>query len=154
MKVIDLDELKFQDGPRLMANKKCVLPKGSTRLTKQGYEEVYVPAPRQKKTQGEKLIPIAAMPEWARSAFPSYMTHLNRIQSALYTAAFTTPDNLLVCAPTGAGKTNIAMLACLQLLNEMKTTSANEKINFNLSKFKIVYIAPMKALVSEVVGNF
>jgi pre-mRNA-splicing helicase BRR2 len=43
---LDLDSLKFAQGPRLMANKKCVLPKGSTRLTKPGYEEVYVPAVR------------------------------------------------------------------------------------------------------------
>jgi pre-mRNA-splicing helicase BRR2 len=41
------------------------------------------------------------------------MTHLNRIQSKLHHAALETPENLLVCAPTGAGKTNIAMLACL-----------------------------------------
>jgi pre-mRNA-splicing helicase BRR2 len=89
------------------------------------------------------------MPQWARAAFPSYMTHLNRIQSTLYKQAFTTPDNLLVCAPTGAGKTNIAMLACLQTLDEMRTERG-----FNLKKFKIIYIAPMKALVSEVVGSF
>jgi hypothetical protein len=34
-----------------MANKKCTLPKGSTRITKAGYEEVYVPAPRSKQIQ-------------------------------------------------------------------------------------------------------
>lgn len=104
-----------------MANKKCTLPKGSSRLTKQGYEEVYVPAIRQKKAESEKPVPINSMPEWARAAFPSYMTHLNRIQSKIYNSAFNTPENLLVCAPTGAGKTNIAMLACLQLLGEMRS---------------------------------
>ena len=46
MKLVDLELLKFQQGSRLMANKKCTLPKGSTRLTKPGYEEVYVPAIR------------------------------------------------------------------------------------------------------------
>lgn len=45
-KVLDLENLKFNQGARLMANKKCVLPKGSTRLTKPGYEEVYIPAVR------------------------------------------------------------------------------------------------------------
>lgn len=62
-----------------MANKKCVLPKGSTRLTKPGYEEVYVPAVRSRKLQNEKLVAISSLPEWARAAFPTYMTHLNRI---------------------------------------------------------------------------
>ena len=39
---------------------------------------------------------------------------LNRIQSRIYPAAFGSNENLLVCAPTGAGKTNIAMLAVLR----------------------------------------
>ena len=56
LKVLDLESLKFAQGPRLMANKKCVLPKGSTRLTKPGYEEVYVPAVRHKQLPNEKLI--------------------------------------------------------------------------------------------------
>ena len=47
-----------------MANKKCTLPKGSTKLTKPGYEEVYVPATRQKKNENDKLIKISSMPEW------------------------------------------------------------------------------------------
>jgi len=38
---------------------------------------------------------------------------LNRIQSKIYQAAFYSNVNLLVCAPTGAGKTNIAMTAVL-----------------------------------------
>lgn len=38
---------------------------------------------------------------------------LNRIQSKIYDRAFNSNENVLVCAPTGAGKTNIAMLAVL-----------------------------------------
>jgi replicative superfamily II helicase len=36
----------------------------------------------------------------------------------------------------------------------MKIQNQDGKTSFNLKKFKIIYIAPMKALVSEVVGNF
>ncbi|THU93128.1 hypothetical protein K435DRAFT_861824 [Dendrothele bispora CBS 962.96] len=35
---------------------------------------------------------------------------LNRVQSKLYPITFGTNEPLLLCAPTGAGKTNIAML--------------------------------------------
>ena len=57
---------------------------------------------------------------------------------------------MLVCAPTGAGKTNIALLGILQVIgNYMKADG-----NVDTSKFKIVYIAPMKALVAEIVNNF
>ena len=35
---------------------------------------------------------------------------LNRIQSIVYDAAYNSNENLLVSAPTGAGKTNIALM--------------------------------------------
>ena len=74
---------------------------------------MYIPAtPTAAPKEGERLVPVEEMEEWAQTAFEG-MTHLNRIQSRIYDAAFNTNDNLLVCAPTGAGKTNIAMLAVL-----------------------------------------
>lgn len=68
----------------------------------------------------------------------------------MYKAAFESPENLLICAPTGAGKTNIAMLTILHTMGCYK----RKNDTFDTEKFKIIYIAPMKALVSEVVGNF
>jgi len=47
---------------------------------------------------------------------------------------------MLVCAPTGAGKTNIALLSMLQVIgNYFKDDGSIDK-----SKFKMIYIAPMK----------
>jgi len=79
-KTLDFDHLQFQQGARLMANKKCLLPKGSQRVTKPGYEEIYVPAVRHKFKEGEnRLIPITELPDWARGAFPAPITNLNYI---------------------------------------------------------------------------
>ena len=39
---------------------------------------------------------------------------LNRIQSIVFDVAYYTSENLLISAPTGAGKTNIAMLTVLR----------------------------------------
>lgn len=135
-----------------MSNKKCHLPKGSTKLQKKGYDEIFVPAVRQPaKSEFEKsLIPLSDLPAWAQKAFPESMPKLNQIQSRLYPAAFKSADNLLVCAPTGAGKTNIAMLSILQVLSQKRKQNGS----FDIKSFKIVYIAPMKALVSEIVGSF
>jgi len=55
---------------------------------------------------------ISELPEWARKAFAG-MRSLNRIQSRVCNAALFSAENLLLCAPTGAGKTNVAMLAIL-----------------------------------------
>lgn len=50
---------------------------------------------------GERLVPISDLPDWAQLAFPGYKS-LNRIQSRIFSTAFTSNQNMLVCAPTGA----------------------------------------------------
>ena len=82
-------------------------------------------------------------------AFPGVKS-LNRIQSRLYNYAFGNSNNLLLCAPTGAGKTNVAMLCILKELG-VHLKSDGE---LDLDAFKIIYVAPMKSLVQEMVGNF
>ena len=130
-----------------MSNEKCDLPKGSTNKSFKGYEEVWIPASTQQKT-GIELKKISDLPEWAQPVFFSIKT-LNVIQSKVYDQAFKTPNNMLICAPTGAGKTIVALLAILQVVGMNRS---NDRIN--LSKFKVVYIAPMKALVNEIVQSF
>ncbi|VAI84780.1 unnamed protein product [Triticum turgidum subsp. durum] len=146
--LLDLDNLSFHQGSLLMSNKKCELPPGSFRTPQRGYEEVHVPAlPPMPYESSEKIVKISDMPEWARPAFAG-MTQLNRVQSKVYDTALYKPDNILLCAPTGAGKTNVAVLTILQQIGlHMKDGE------FDNTKYKIVYVAPMKALVAEVVGN-
>lgn len=147
--LLDLDTLAFQQGGLFMANRKCDLPEGSQRFTNKGYEEIHVPAMKAKPLDpNEKLIKISEMPEWAQPAFKG-MTQLNRVQSRVYQSALFKADNILLCAPTGAGKTNVAVLTILQQL----ALNRNDDGSFNHSNYKIVYVAPMKALVAEVVGN-
>jgi pre-mRNA-splicing helicase BRR2 len=96
-----------------MSNKKVELPKGSSKVIKPGYEEITVPPRVVAAGSDEKRVAIKEMPSWAQAAFPAPITQLNRIQSKIYKSAFETDENLLVCAPTGAGKTNIAMLTLM-----------------------------------------
>ena len=63
--------------------------------------------------EGERLIKISELPEWMQPAFEG-MKELNRIQSRVSQTAMYTSENILMCAPTGAGKTNVAMLTILQ----------------------------------------
>lgn len=74
---------------------------------------------------------------------------LNRIQSIVFDAAYHTNENLLICAPTGAGKTNIAMLT---VVHQLKLHIEDGVLQRNA--FKIIYIAPMKALAAEMTANF
>lgn len=147
--LLDLDSLAFEQGGFFMAKKKCDLPDGSYRHLSKGYEEIHVPALKAKPVDSnEKFIKISAMPDWAQPAFKG-MTQLNRVQSKVYETALFNPDNILLCAPTGAGKTNVAVLTILQQI----ALHRNSDGSFNHNEYKIVYVAPMKALVAEVVGN-
>ena len=147
---VDLESLEFAKGSHTMTNKRCELPDQSWRAQKKGYEEVHVPAIRALPyIEGKSLVDISSLPSWAQPVFKG-MEKLNRVQSRLHRPALYSPENLLLCAPTGAGKTNVAMLTILHELGKAK----QEDGSFDLDSFKIVYVAPMKALVQETVSNF
>ena len=56
---------------------------------------------------------------------------------------------MLVCAPTGAGKTNVALLS---ILREFDKTF--DRVSNKAGDFQIVYISPLKALATEIVEKF
>ena len=150
-RLINLENLVFDQGNHLMTNQNVKLPQGSTKRAFKGYEEIHVPAPKVRKDANEpKNIPVSEMPAWAREPFKS-AKELNRIQTRCFPTAFNDDGNMLICAPTGSGKTNVAMLAILREIGKNRNPETGQ---ISLDDFKIVYIAPLKALVQEQVGNF
>jgi activating signal cointegrator complex subunit 3 len=146
------------------------------------------PAKAQPPPQPGELVPVASLPLWARLAFQG-VASLNRVQSRIFPTAFRSNENMLVCAPTGAGKTNIAMIAVLREVGQhivspggfgggggdegggggaygaasgarappppaSSSSSSQSPPIIDKSAFKIVYVAPMKALAAEVTQNF
>uniref|UniRef100_A0A8C9G6L8 Activating signal cointegrator 1 complex subunit 3 n=1 Tax=Pavo cristatus TaxID=9049 RepID=A0A8C9G6L8_PAVCR len=148
--VLDLEDLVFAQGSHFMANKRCQLPDGSFRRQRKGYEEVHVPALKPKPFGSEEqLVSVEKLPKYAQAGFEGFKT-LNRIQSKLYRAALESDENLLLCAPTGAGKTNVALMCMLREIGK----HINMDGTINVDEFKIIYIAPMRSLVQEMVGSF
>uniref|UniRef100_A0A8C5MHM6 U5 small nuclear ribonucleoprotein 200 kDa helicase n=1 Tax=Leptobrachium leishanense TaxID=445787 RepID=A0A8C5MHM6_9ANUR len=148
--VLDLEDLVFAQGSHFMANKRCQLPDGSFRRQRKGYEEVHVPALKPKAfATDEQLVAVEKLPKYAQTGFEGFKT-LNRIQSKLQKAALESDENLLLCAPTGAGKTNVALMCMLREIGK----HINVDGTINVDNFKIIYIAPMRSLVQEMVGNF
>ena len=148
-RLINLENLVFHQGNHLMTNPNVKLPQGSTKRTFKGYEEIHVPPPKAKRDAGEKNIPTTELPDWARVGFGS-SKELNRVQTKCFPSAFHDDGNLLVCAPTGSGKTNVAMLTILREIGKNRNPETGEIM---LDDFKIIYISPLKALVQEQVGN-
>ena len=79
----------------------------------------------------------------------NYVGLLNRIQSVVCDTAYRTSENMLVCAPTGAGKTNVALLCITQTIKQNIVNGIIKR-----DAFKIVYVAPMKALAAEMTASF
>lgn len=157
---LDLESLAFTQGSHTMTNRKCIVPEQSVKTSRPGYEEIRIPAPAARPPTEDELVPVDDLPMWARAAFASTRA-LNRVQSRLYPMAFGGDENFLLCAPTGAGKTNVALLAMLREIGKHLSEGAlnrGENLDqpdcLDRDAFKIVYMAPMKALVQEMVENF
>jgi antiviral helicase SLH1 len=131
-----------------------MLPIGTARHDYEDYEEVVIPpAKTVPPRESERLIPVSELDELARGSFLGYIS-LNRIQSIVYPTAYGCNENVLVCAPTGAGKTDVAMLTILRVLDQHRSIVASGsplRVSINRDSFKIIYVAPMKALASEIV---
>ncbi|KAG8829512.1 hypothetical protein FRC17_006484 [Serendipita sp. 399] len=131
---------------------KYLLPIGTTRQYYSDYEEVTVPPAKTVPPRStERLIPCSELPPLAKGSFSGYQS-LNRIQSIVYHTAFKTNENMLICAPTGAGKTDVAMLTILRTIDQHRSGSVIDiASSINRNEFKVIYVAPMKALAAEIV---
>lgn len=133
-----------------VAGSKLYLPESAQRTDNKMYEEISLPANTTLTDLkvGEQRVQIADLDEIGKLAFKG-VRELNRIQSVVFERAYHSNDNLLICAPTGAGKTNVAMLTILNIIR-----SHTDQGVIHRDQFKIVYVAPMKALAAEMVDNF
>ncbi|XP_053736131.1 activating signal cointegrator 1 complex subunit 3 isoform X2 [Synchiropus splendidus] len=136
--------------PAFVGGARMMLPEGIGRENNKIYEEVVIP-PNEPMPIGfqEKPVYISDLDEIGQLVF-SGMKRLNRIQSIVFETAYNTNENLLICAPTGAGKTNIAMLTVLHEIRQHLQPGGMIKKD----EFKIVYVAPMKALAAEMTHYF
>ncbi|KAJ5691837.1 hypothetical protein N7462_001260 [Penicillium macrosclerotiorum] len=138
-----------------VTGKKYGLPVGSKTYEEPKYTEHEIPASSVGAvSKNQKLVEIAGLDGLCRGTFKGYKA-LNRMQSLLYDVAYKTSENMLICAPTGAGKTDAAMLTILNAIgkntvpNPLDEPDATDFV-VQVDDFKIVYVAPMKALAAEV----
>ena len=115
------------------------LPESAQRTNNARYEEINIPLTEPAPTEvGNTLISIASLDDISRKAF-SNCKHLNKIQTVVFETAYRSNENMLVCAPTGAGKTNIAMLTILQIIKQYINNGVLErKDQFKVLKCSLV----------------
>uniref|UniRef100_A0A0V0J941 Activating signal cointegrator 1 complex subunit 3 n=1 Tax=Schistocephalus solidus TaxID=70667 RepID=A0A0V0J941_SCHSO len=131
--------------------RKMALPEGTATGHKDDWDFFEFPIPKKDTLDflNVPVIEISQLDRIGRIAFEG-VERLNPIQSIVFDAAYNSSENLLICAPTGAGKTNTAMLTVVRLIRE----HLNEDFVLDLKSFKVVYMAPMKALAAEMTATF
>ncbi|TXG51589.1 hypothetical protein EZV62_024113 [Acer yangbiense] len=82
-----------------------------------------------------KPLPVSALGNTTYEALYKF-SHFNPIQTQIFHVLYHTDNNVLLGAPTGSGKTISAELAMLRLFNTQPD-------------MKVIYIAPLKAIVRE-----
>ena len=123
---------------------KLALPLGTEHSSTASWEEFCVP-PSEHGSQRAQEITLVDIRRCGDAVLDeAYATYrvLNKMQSIVFPTAFGSNENMLVCAPTGAGKTDVALLCILRCLKQRP------------QGWRVVYVAPMKALASEIVSKF
>ena len=110
------------------------IPEDAQRKNDSVKEEIVIPhtstAP---PPVGNNCVKISELDDTAQVAFRG-TTSLNRIQSVVFDTAYHSNENLLISAPTGAGKTNIAMLT---VLHEIKNNIGDDGV-IKRDNFKVI----------------
>ncbi|CAE7211004.1 unnamed protein product, partial [Rhizoctonia solani] len=87
----------------------------------------------------KNLVPVSTLPDWCRGVFKFGV--FNAMQSRCFDTAVNTDSNMVISAPTGAGKTVLFELSVIRLVQSENNTAQ--------SAYKCVYMAPTKAICSE-----
>ena len=153
-----LKQMGWSDGVDALIGGGISLPAGATQSHHKDHDEWEIPPTPtiesvRRETGAESDIPLVAvktLPRYAQQVLHP-IPSLNRLQSSCFQSAFHSSENLLVCAPTGSGKTNVAMLT---VLRELGRHLVNGSLPPDAEPFKIVYLAPLKALATEVTTKF
>lgn len=87
--------------------------------------------------RGIQLVSVDQLSDRFRAVFPYPL--FNAVQSRCFNSVYNTNSNIVVSAPTGAGKTVILELAICGLFKDLGQAGT----------YKVIYLAPTKALCTE-----
>lgn len=87
-----------------------IQPENAIKKITPDYAEFTIPGGKKGDVPEMKLVKVDSLDTTGQLVFRD-IKEFNRIQSEVFPVAYHSNENMLVCAPTGAGKTNIALLA-------------------------------------------
>jgi len=145
----DLEKSNSLDNSKF--NSQLQIPQNSFKIYNDLYEEICI-EPKQNIAKFNKgsLISLSRLPKWINKTL-SNINKFNAMQSKVYPMAILHDDNIFVSAPTGSGKTLIAYFCILKVIKQSSLSLYDERKRMIL---KVVYLAPMKALIRELNDYF
>eukprot|EP00877_Chromochloris_zofingiensis_P003071 jgi/Chrzof1/12765/Cz07g06210.t1 len=99
----------------------------------------------------DSLKAVKDLPACFRPLFPNFR-YFNPVQSEAFDVAYGSDTNMVVSAPTGSGKTGVMELAMLRLL--YRHIQSDGQLLSPKGRTKIIYLAPIRALVQERVADW
>lgn len=115
----------------MVCGKSVNIPVDAIRKSNNKYDEITIPAGDRSNVKKVSLVKVSELDTIGKMAFKDIET-FNLIQSEVFPTVYHTNENMLICAPTGAGKTNIALLA---IVHQIKNFIEEQTVR--LDKFKV-----------------
>lgn len=132
----------------VIGGKMLLIPSNSVKKIEEKYEEITIEASKRISKRIAPSVKVSQLDPIGQMVFQD-IQEFNEIQCEVFPVAYQSNENMLICAPTGAGKTNIALMTIVHQIKNF----VEDKV-LHLEKFKIVYICPMKALAAEITRKF
>ncbi|KAA6419380.1 MAG: putative ATP-dependent DNA helicase HFM1-like [Trebouxia sp. A1-2] len=101
---------------------------------------------------GDFVRAVSELPACLQPVFSGSFRYFNTVQSETFPIAYGSDINIVVAAPTGSGKTGVMELAILRLIS-VYIDQSNQFV-LRPGALKIVYLAPIRALVQEKVKQW
>lgn len=87
-----------------------IQPENAIKKITSDYAEFTIPGGKKGDVPEMDVVKVSSLDTTGQLVFRD-IKEFNRIQSEVFPVAYHSNENVLVCAPTGAGKTNIALLS-------------------------------------------
>ena len=112
-------------------------PENTIKKEASTHVEFTLPGGTRPKNDDIDLVKVSSLDSTGRLVFKD-IKEFNRIQSEVFPVAYNTNENMLICAPTGAGKTNIALLAIVHQIKVHMDGGLIRKDDFKVSILKVL----------------
>lgn len=115
----------------MVCGKSVNVPINAIRKSNNKYDEITIPAGDRTDVKQVTLVKVNELDSIGKMVFKDIEV-FNLIQSEVFPTVYHTNENMLICAPTGAGKTNVALLA---IVHQIKNFIEEQTVH--LDKFKV-----------------